>query len=772
MVRQFAASTRALSGGRHSAGGFSGFYRLKQFILAHDGMFDRLVPTLVVVFLAIASFSIFVQSTTSRDEALEASDRNLEIATQIAASWINIRASINSDTETIIRNIPPNLHFHGRDFLIIDDTGKIAASSSRRNVGMQARRLFKSAADLERVAADSLAQRVILADNQEASIMARDLVAPYDKLVVVQSLDDGLYYWRKHASAIGAILLCFAAITVAFCSAYYAQRTRTRLVGRSADDLRAQFEVALEQGRCGLWQFRIGEAGILWSSSMFHLLGLPAREQPLSAAEIEARLHPEDTAPMVHLAELATKRKREFDHLFRLRHASEGFVWLRMRAVQIDDAQAPRVIGIVMDVTAERKLEEETHRSDLRLRDAIESISETFVLWDENNRLVLCNSKYQSFHHLPGDGALQSMRRGAVDAEAAKPTMTVDVERSANPDGHARIYEAQFEDGRWLQISEKPTRDGGYVSVGTDITNRKIQEAHLFENDRKLRQTIKDLAKSRETLARQAAELTELADLYLEQKAEAVAANRAKAQFLANMNHEIRTPLNHIIGFSEIIAQEVLGPVGSNRYREYAEDIRRSGFNLLCMISDVLDMARIEAGRVGLDRSLQSIGLVLENVAETVRDDAACKSIIVEIDPDWTALHGKRLVHIDQMAISQALANLMRNAIRLSPGGGRLSLRARLHQDATYIYIADTSSLLSAQELEAIRDPFGHIDGMLENGCKGSGLGVAIARSLIELHGGTLRMRALPMVGSLVMIRLPTRPEHRQLNLPMLGMAA
>ncbi len=263
------------------------------------------------------------------------------------------------------------------------------------------------------------------------------------------------------------------------------------------------------------------------------------------------------------------------------------------------------------------------------------------MLWDENNRLVMCNSKYQSFHGLAPDLVHRGAAYKTLMAAASEPKVLIEIDRGTEPETGTRAYEAQFQDGRWLLISERHTRDGGYVSVGTDITARKLQEERLMENERQLRITVTDLGNSREAFRRQAAQLAELADRYLEQKAEAISANRVKAEFLANMNHEIRTPLNHIIGFAEMIESEVYGPCGSERYLEYARDIRLSGATLLGLISDILDMARIEAGRVSLERQPTPLASLLSRAADDVRDAAEAKNISIEIEPDLNDRAGR-----------------------------------------------------------------------------------------------------------------------------------
>jgi len=233
------------------------------------------------------------------------------------------------------------------------------------------------------------------------------------------------------------------------------------------------------------------------------------------------------------------------------------------------------------------------------------------------------------------------------------------------------------------------------------------------------------------------------------------------------MNHEIRTPLNAILGFAEVIENEVLGPVACEKYRDYATHIRESGVNLLIIIDDILEMANIEAGRVQIERTSNRVGDLLEEAATAVSLDAASKNVRLEIDPAVTESAGQKGIEIDARATRQALAHLARNAIRLSPAGGTVTMRARMQGEHINIFISDRGCHLSETDIGTMTRPFGHIDSMLHDGCKGSGLGVAIARELIELQGGSLRIRSTPQIGALTMVHLPITPKPRQLDLPM-----
>jgi two-component system cell cycle sensor histidine kinase PleC len=485
---------------------------------------------------------------------------------------------------------------------------------------------------------------------------------------------------------------------------------------------------------------------------MFEILGLEPQNRLVSVGEV-AELTNSDDADMVALADqLIRAGEGHFDRELRMRHAEGRWVWIRVRAeIVAETADEPHLVGIAVDVTEQRRLEEASKTADIRLRDAIEAISEAFVLWDASDRLVLCNRKYQQLYGLPDELVEPGTPYARIARSGRRPIISNSLPVTESGAG-SRSVEARVEDGRWLQINERRTNDGGFVSVGTDITVLKEKEGELLENERALRETVSDLRRSRQQLEMQAQQLVELAEKYAVEKEKAEDANRVKSEFLANVSHELRTPLNAIIGFSELMLSGAFGPLGDSKYDGYCRDINEAGSFLLRVISDILDMARLEAGRLEIDREpLDLDALIMETLRGFEAETARAR---VSISTDVTAgitLHG------DKEAVRQVISNLLSNAVKFTPEGGSVSIRAHPRAEGVLVAVEDTGIGIPAAALEKLARPFEQVQSPLTRSHKGSGLGLAISRSLVVLHGGTMEIDSTVGAGTKVTVFFPVR---------------
>jgi two-component system cell cycle sensor histidine kinase PleC len=247
-------------------------------------------------------------------------------------------------------------------------------------------------------------------------------------------------------------------------------------------------------------------------------------------------------------------------------------------------------------------------------------------------------------------------------------------------------------------------------------------------------------------------QLMQLAEDRSRQAEKAQEANKAKTTFLATMSHELRTPLNAIIGFSEFMQTEAFGPLGNAKYREYVDDILKSGRQLLEIINDILDLSKVEAGAYRFNPEIFTVAPIIR----AVRDVAV--PMLLEKNLDLIVECSDKLkAYADKRATRQILVNLISNAIKFTPRGGRISIRAQMGEKADMVEfrISDTGCGISAENLERIWQPFVQVGDAYRAEVKGTGLGLAISRSFAEGMRGDIRIESQFGVGTTVILRLP-----------------
>ncbi len=420
--------------------------------------------------------------------------------------------------------------------------------------------------------------------------------------------------------------------------------------------------------------------------------------------------------------------------------------WIDARGQGLDPSESGygRIIGVAMDVTEERITQARAQAAENRLRDAIESVSEAFVLWDRMGRLLLCNNNYRTFFSLEPKVLKPGASRESVNQFAQLAVR----QEHASPLGKG-VREAELHDGRWMQISERQTAEGGMVVTAIDITAIKQQEEVRRRNEDALKRAVHGLQQSQEQLA-------ELARKYEAEKIRAESANKSKSEFLANMSHELRTPLNAINGFSEIMCNELFGPLGDKRYTEYANDILNSGQHLLALINDILDMAKIEAGKVNLKFEPLHVDELVADATRLMRNRAESAGLNLAVElPELPEVEG------DYRALKQVLLNLLSNAVKFTPRGGKVSVLGTVESypqgRRMRLGVRDTGIGISKTDLDRLAQPFEQIESQLSKSQQGTGLGLALTKSLVEMHGGVLEMQSEPGQGTTVSFTLPLR---------------
>jgi signal transduction histidine kinase len=278
-----------------------------------------------------------------------------------------------------------------------------------------------------------------------------------------------------------------------------------------------------------------------------------------------------------------------------------------------------------------------------------------------------------------------------------------------------------------------------------------------FRLHRMQRQRFAAVARERqinERLEKQSAKLVKLASRLTKARDEANHANRAKSEFLAHMSHELRTPLNAINGFSEVIKDEMFGPA-LPRYRDYAADIHRSGMLLTALINDVLDLSKIEAGKLEMEEQFVEPSAIVESCLRLVRDRAhkASLRLTTDLPRDLPRLRA------DERLLKQMLLNLLTNAIKFTPEGGRVVATARVDDDGALAFaVQDTGIGMAAEDLPKVLEPYGQIATARDRNPDGTGLGLPLVKKMAELHGGTLTLDSTPNAGTTATVAFP--PER------------
>nr|WP_295237965.1 ATP-binding protein [uncultured Brevundimonas sp.] len=511
-----------------------------------------------------------------------------------------------------------------------------------------------------------------------------------------------------------------------------------------------RFRIAVEAARCGVWEWDLAKGEVSLSDYMAALLGF-SRGGVTDAEDVIGRVHPRFQEDFRHALRQAAAYGA-FEITFPVAGPDGRARWIDARGQargERGDTGFSAILGVALDITEARRARAAAQAAESRLRDGVESISEAFVLFDRQGRLILWNQAFEDafgFDH-------GVVRRGAMKDELNRIAGLAIKAEHRPASGRAGLREVELNDGRWLQLSERFTSEGGSVVTAADITAIKRQEAERRRAADDLRATVDQLESSQEKLSL-------LARKYEVAMTRAEAANQAKSEFLANMSHELRTPLNAINGFSEIMASELFGPL-NEKYKGYAGDILKSGQHLLSLINDVLDMAKIEAGKMTLHYEPVSLREVCEDAVRLMRgkvQEAGLKIAVEAGDlPD---------IEADQRGVKQVMLNLISNAVKFTPEGGSIVVSLKPFvgaqgEDRVRVACADTGIGIAPEDLVRLARPFEQVEGQHSKTTQGTGLGLALTKSLIEMHGGQLSMESQPGVGTVVSFDLPVkRPDQ------------
>ena len=486
---------------------------------------------------------------------------------------------------------------------------------------------------------------------------------------------------------------------------------------------------AQRAARMAVWDIHLPSGRMSWSVESGLLFGIGAADRVAAADQFFRHVHRDDLDDFhAALARAVETRAESFTHEFRIRTADGRFLHVRAHGGCImDDNGAPLFLaGVAQDVTDYSVALETLRHSEARLSEAQRMAK--FGHWEldvRTGKLDWTDHVYEIFDLDPARfgasyeaflEAIHSDDRAMVDA-AYRHSL---VDRQP----YVVTHRLRLADGtiKWVEercATEFDAEGNPLVSRGTiqDITERK---------------------------------LTELA--VISARDEAVVANRAKSEFLANMSHELRTPLNAILGFSEMMQREVFGPLGVPKYREYVDDILKSGRHLLDVLSDIMDVSRVEVGKIEFEPEEISVAQLADAckviVGGRIREKRQRFSVAIR--------RGGGTIHADPRLAKQVLLNLLSNALKFTPDRGRIELTVRRTRAGEIaLSVADTGIGIAPDDIARVVEPFVRVEGALARSHEGTGLGLALTKSFMELHGGRLEIESALGKGTTVTVFFP-----------------
>jgi len=727
-------------------------------LLAAEPLLRRAIPALIVAFLIVVAAARLLSLAAMHDEA----ERNAKAILGLAATGLADATPVGSAAGSIEvdaalaavreRGMMPTSHL----LVLLDQDMQVVATDPAREdwTGRPLRDLIGGAEPLFTFGEGAGSIDVLIGGERWFAALASSVNGNYSAAALAPRASV-FAEWMRTAKLNVTLYTVTTGVLLIILFAYFKQTARVTAADRIYVEAHQRIDLALVRGRCGLWDWDMARGRMYWSRSMYEMLGYRPRDTMLSFGDVDDIIHPDDQDLFELAQRIAARDTDHIDKVFRMRHADGPWVWVRARAQVVDpNASDLHLIGIAVDVTEQQNLALRSATSDMRLSAAVECLSESFVLWDAQNRLVLCNDRFQKDLGLSTANVAPGTSKERIEAERLPFTVDRRLANANGPRGGAS-YERQLADGRWLLVNELKTPDGGVVAIGADITQLKQQQEKLLDGERRLMANLHDLHVLRKLDGERTEQLEELNRNFMRETERAEAASQAKSQFLANMSHELRTPLNAIIGFSEIMANAHFGPLGSDRYVEYASDIHSSGQHLLGVINDILDMSKIEAGQVSLEREEIDLCPLINETVRVIAVQAAAKSITVN-----TKIPDTMTMVADRRAMKQIVMNLLSNAVKFSGKGGKVLVRAKKGGGgALNLTIEDNGCGIPKTALKKLGRPFEQVHNELSRSYQGSGLGLAISRSLAELHGGALKIRSNEGKGTIVSVRIPVEQK-------------
>jgi PAS domain S-box-containing protein len=497
--------------------------------------------------------------------------------------------------------------------------------------------------------------------------------------------------------------------------------------------LEHQLHEAEKLARFGHWRWAKGAPSPAWSEGVAKILDRTVATMPSGGDWYNELVHPDDRNELLSKFIDAFETKETVLCTTRFLARDGSYRYIKTHAYAEPDARGEigALVGLAEDVTQEVCAHEALQRSEAKYRLIAEQASDII-------------------HHIAPDGRLLYMSPSVDSILGYKPEDFTDLASMADrihPDDAARFragYRDFVHNRDMLRLEYRFRHKAGHYAW-LETTMRAVREADG---------TLKEITGMTRDMSERKKHEIELMDA----RERAEAANRTKSRFLANMSHELRTPLNAIIGFSDMLKLEMFGKLGNARYVEYAQLINESGGLLLDLISDILDMSKIEAGKYDLHRERVNVEEIVEQALKLVhgRAEACGLTLLVRIAPEAAGLP----LVADSRALKQILLNLLSNAVKFTPAGGQIVIGAAAVEGGIRFHVEDTGRGIAKDHIPRLARAFEQVSSDAELSKQGTGLGLALVRSLAELHGGSILIESELGKGTCVSVDLPIAAAH------------
>jgi PAS domain S-box-containing protein len=543
-------------------------------------------------------------------------------------------------------------------------------------------------------------------------------------VVVASSQADVLRDWQRLALLISGATV--AILTMLAWLIWRLKRGEVHALGLASQlkESEERLRYALAATGDGVWDWDIPSNHVRHNDQWQRMLGLSEAPAVHPVEFFAEKIHPDDRAAVTARLEAALAGGSDYASEHRMRAADGSYLWVLDRGQVVErtaEGKPLRMVGSMSDITARRQAEEQRRESDMLLRSSIDAIDEAFVIFDPEDRLIYCNEKYRQVYPSIADIIQPGVRfEDVVRTWKQRLPMDLDgegieawVKRRLEAHRTGQVMIQHTDNDHWVRIVERRAPTGHVVGFRVDVT-----------------------------------------ELY-RAKEEAVAANIAKSRFLATMSHEIRTPMNGILGMTQLLLQD---EVSQEERLEYARTIHSSGLLLLDLLNDILDLSRVEAGKLRLELGTLDAGAVAGEVRSLFAEVASAKGLPLNVTVSLPAAHRYRG---DAHRVRQMLSNLVGNAIKFTERGtiGIEVCEVATGETADVVQlefaVRDTGIGVREDIQARLFQPFSQADSSTTREFGGSGLGLSIVRSLAELMGGTVGVESEQGQGARFWFRIP-----------------